>query len=300
MKPSLLIMAAGMGSRYGRLKQIEPLGPGGALLLDYSVYDALRSGFGKVVFVIRKDLEADFRELVGRRWEAKAPVRYVFQELGMLPEGFNVPPGRQKPWGTGHAIWVARDSIREPFAVINADDFYGRSSFKTLARHLSSLEDPSKTEFSMVGFKLRNTLSEHGTVSRAVCRTVAGYLREIVERLEIGTEGKKVFYREGGKNRPLKGTETVSMNMWGFTPALFKPLGEGFRKFLEAKGREEESEYLIPTVVDGMVRRKRCRVKVLPTQSPWFGMTYPEDREKVRQAIAKLLARKAYPENLWQ
>lgn len=299
MRPALLIMAAGMGSRYGGLKQMEPLGPGGAVLIDYSVFDAIRSGFGKVVFIIRRDLEADFKGLVGKKWEKKIPVRYVFQELEMLPEGFTVPPGRTKPWGTGHAIWTARDEIREPFAVLNADDFYGRDSFRILARHLSKLKDPAQLSFSMVGFKLKNTLSEHGTVSRGVCRTAAGYLKEVVERLEIGTEGKKVFYREAGKKTPLKGTEIASMNLWGFTPALFKPLGEGFRKFLEEKGREEKSEYLIPRVVDELVRGKKCRVKVLPTKSPWFGVTYPEDKEKVKAAIAKLVAKKAYPKNLW-
>jgi NDP-sugar pyrophosphorylase family protein len=291
-------MAAGMGSRYRGLKQMEPLGSGGAVLLDYSVYDAIRSGFGKVVFVIREDWGEAFQEAVGRRWEPKVPVRYVVQEPEMLPEGFTVPPGRQKPWGTGHAVWVARAALREPFAVVNADDFYGRDSFRILARHLSGLEDPCKPDFSMVGFELEKTLSVHGTVSRGVCRTASGWLEAVVERLEVGREGGRIFYREAGRQRSLEGTETVSMNMWGFTPALFEPLGEGLRRFLE-EGSEGDSEYLIPRVVDQLVRGQRCRVKVLSTRSSWFGLTYPQDREEARRALAKRVARGAYPEHLW-
>jgi len=278
---------------------MEALGPGGATLLDYSVYDALKAGFGKVVFVIRRDIEDDFKKIVGRKWEGKVPVRYVFQELSMVPEGFKAPEGRKKPWGTGHAIWVAQAAILEPFAVINADDYYGKDSFKVLGKHLSKLKDMGRTDYSMVGFKLKNTLSEHGTVSRGVCKVQAGKLKEVVERVEIGQEGKKAYYQEEGKRFPLKGTETVSMNMWGFTPRLFEQLGAGFRRFLEEKGGEERSEFLIPRVVDELVRKKAAQVKVLPTKSPWFGVTYPEDKERVKAAILKLVEKGAYPERPW-
>ncbi len=299
MKPSLLIMAAGMGSRYGGLKQMETLGPGGATLLDYSVFDALKAGFGKIVFVIRHEIEDDFKRIVGKKWESRVPVRYVFQELAMVPEGFQVPLERKKPWGTGHAIWVAQAAIQEPFAVINADDYYGRDSFKVLGQYLAKIKKIGKSDYAMVGFKLKNTLSEHGTVSRGVCKVRSSHLREVVERTEIGWEGKKVYYREGDKKRPLKGLETASMNMWGFTPILFDQLGKDFTQFLKERGREEKSEFLIPRVVDGLIRKDRAKVKVLPTRSPWFGVTYPQDKEKVRQAIQKLVDRKLYPENLW-
>jgi NDP-sugar pyrophosphorylase family protein len=294
MKPSLLIMAAGMGSRYGGLKQMEALGPGGTTLLDYSVHDAVKAGFGKVVFVIRRDIEDDFKKIVGRKWEAKVPTRYVFQELSMVPDGFRVPEGRKKPWGTGHAIWVAQAAIQEPFAVINADDYYGRDSFKVLGGHLSKLKDIQAPSYSMVGFKLKNTLSEHGTVSRGVCQVGAGYLKEVVERVEIGQEGRKIYYQEGGERHLLKGTETVSMNMWGFTPRLFGQVGEGFVKFMKEKGGEEKSEFLIPRVVDALVRGKKAKVKVLPTKSPWFGVTYPEDKSSIQKALAKIHTQDRY------
>ncbi len=317
MKPSLLIMAAGMGSRYGGLKQMEALGPGGATLLDYSVHDALRAGFGKVVFVIRRDIEDDFKKIVGKKWESKIPVRYVFQELGMVPEGFKVPATRKKPWGTGHAIWVAQGAIQEPFAAINADDYYGKQSFKVLAGFLKKLnpstflnKDSRKLragkemtpEYSMVGFVLKNTLSEHGSVSRGVCQIGPGKtLRKVVERTHIGKSGKKIFYvDESGKQKPLKGNETASMNMWGFTPSIFNQLGERFGLFLEEKGQEEKSEFLIPRVVDEMIRQKKAKVKVLASKDPWFGVTYPEDKEKVRASIHQMVAKKIYPESPWK
>ena len=301
MKPSLLIMAAGMGCRYGGLKQMETLGPGGATLLDYSVYDAIRAGFGKVVFVIRHDIEDDFKKIVGKKWETKIPVRYVFQELGMVPEGFQVPEARQKPWGTGHAIWVAQGAVQEPFAAINADDYYGRNSFKVLAGHLKKLSNFAKADYSMVGFHLKNTLSEFGTVSRGVCeKTSSGHLKKVVERLKIGKEGKKIWYLgEEGESHPLKGGATASMNMWGFTPVLFEQLGEKFKRFLKEKGREEKSEFLIPRVVDELIHEKKAKVKVLSSKDQWFGVTYPEDKEKVRESIHRLVAKKIYPEILW-
>ena len=297
MKPSLLIMAAGMGSRYGGLKQMEPMGPNGAKLLDYSVYDAIRAGFGKVVFVIRRDIEADFKSLVGKKWESRIPVRYVFQELGMVPEGFKVPEGRQKPWGTAHAIWVAQGAITEPFAAINADDFYGRNSFKVLASHLRKVQKNDDPAYAMVGFPLSKTLSEHGSVARGICRTAPGKkLKEVVERTQITKEGRKVFYLdESGKKHALKGTETASMNMWGFTPLLFTQLGQRFTVFLREKGNELKSEFLIPRVVDDCIAAKEATVRVLSTKDQWFGVTYPQDRQRVQEKVHQLVRRKVYP-----
>jgi NDP-sugar pyrophosphorylase family protein len=306
LKPSLVIMAAGMGSRYGGLKQMEAMGPHGAAILDYSIHDALRAGFGQVVFIIRKDLEKDFRRLVGKKWEKKAPVRYVFQELDLLPQGFQVPEGRQKPWGTGHAIWAARNVVREPFAAINADDFYGRGSFKVLGQFLKApgkeTTNGSKTPtFAMVGFPLSKTLSEHGTVARGVCVVGPGkQLRKVVERTQIGHEGRSIHYLdEKGKKHPLKGAQTVSMNMWGFTPHLFRLLDSEMVKFLKAKGNEPKSEFLIPRVVDQALAAKKIKVKVLPTKSEWFGVTYPEDKMKVQERLRKMSAQKVYPARPW-
>ncbi|HTC20928.1 MAG TPA: sugar phosphate nucleotidyltransferase [bacterium] len=302
MKPTLLIMAAGMGSRYGGLKQMEPMGPNGSTLLDYSVYDAMRAGFGKVVFVIRHDIEADFKKIVGKKWESTIPVRYVFQELAMVPEGFKVPQGRQKPWGTGHAVWVAQGAVQEPFAAINADDYYGRSSFKVLAGFLKKIKKTDSSGYSMVGFPLDKTLSEHGTVARGVCRLAQGRrLREVVERTQIGQEGRKVFYLdESGKKHPLKRNEVVSMNMWGFTPLIFRQLDKRFGEFLKEKGQDIKSEFLIPRVVDDAIASGESAVKVLSTQDRWFGVTYPQDREIVRENILNFVKRKVYPALLWE
>jgi len=293
-------MAAGMGSRYGGLKQMESLGPGGSTLLDFSVYDAIQAGFGKVVFVIRHDIEDDFKKIVGKKWESKIPVRYVFQKLGMVPEGFKVPETRKKPWGTGQAIWVAQAALQEPFAAINADDFYGRNSLKVLAGFLKKIKKRDQPNYGMVGFVLKKTLSENGTVSRGVCQvTPGGKLRKVVERLKIGKDGNKtVFVDEKGRNHKLTGGETVSMNMWGFTPALFEQLGMEFKKFLKEKGGEEKSEFLIPRVVDDLVRRKLAKVEVLSTRDQWFGITYPEDKAAVRQSMEKLEKKGLYPRKL--
>jgi NDP-sugar pyrophosphorylase family protein len=294
-------MAAGMGSRYGGLKQMEAMGPNGSTLLDYSVYDAMRAGFGKVVFVIRHDIEADFKKIVGKKWESQIPVRYVFQELGMLPEGFQVPEGRQKPWGTGHAVWVAQGAIQEPFAAINADDYYGRNSFKVLGAFLAKAKNNAAT-YSMVGFPLLKTLSEHGTVARGVCRIGAGKkLKEVVERTQIRKKGKKVFYLDAeGKSHALKGTETVSMNMWGFTPKIFQQLSGRFEEFLREKGKDLKSEFLIPRVVDDTIASRQATVKVLSTKDQWFGVTYSQDKERVKKSMEKMVKKKAYPTPLAQ
>jgi UTP-glucose-1-phosphate uridylyltransferase len=301
MKPTLLIMAAGLGSRFGGLKQIAPIGPENATLLDYSIYDALKAGFGKVVFIIRHDIEADFRKAIGQKWEKKIEVDYVFQELNMVPGGFAIPQTRQKPWGTGHAIWVARDGIREPFTVINADDYYGRNSYEVLLQGLQNVRDSQKTDYFMVGFQLKNTLSANGTVSRGICEVGPdGYLLKVVERLKIAKDGHKAkCLDEGIETSLLTGLETASMNMWGFTPKIFNQLENLFERFLSEKGREEKSEFLIPRVVDQLLAEKKATVKVLSTKDPWFGITYPEDKAAVCESIGKLIREGFYPEKLW-
>jgi choline kinase len=300
MKPSLLIMAAGMGSRYGGLKQVQAVGPGGAVLLDYSIYDALKAGFGRIVFIIRRDIEKDFKEIVGRKWEKRAPVSYVFQELGMVPEGFRVPEGREKPWGTGHAIWVAQNAIHEPFAVINADDFYGRESFQKLGAYLRKIKDKAASAYAMVGFSLAKTLSEHGTVSRGICRIDRrGFLKDIVECLKVGNrEGRAVNAGEEGGKKAFPPRTLASMNIWGFTPCLFNQLGGLFQEFLNEKGGELKSEFLIPRVVETIISRGQASVKMLTTRSQWFGMTYPEDLPLVRRKLEACVKKGVYPPTL--
>ncbi len=303
MKPTLMVLAAGIGSRYGGLKQLEPVGPNGELIIDYSVFDAIRGGFGKVVFVIRRDLEDAFREAIGRRFEGRIPVAYAFQERDALPPGFTLPPDRAKPWGTGHAILVAKDTVREPFAVINADDFYGRVGYRLLAGHLSrpaALNDPV-ANFCMVGFVLRNTLSEHGHVARGVCRTGADdMLASVTECTQIHPHGEGAIYRRAdGSEQPLTGDEIVSMNMWGFTPTLFPMLDEAFANFLREHGHNPKAECFIPSVVDDLIRAGRARVAVLPSPDRWQGVTYREDKPAVETAIRDLVARGEYPSPLF-
>jgi hypothetical protein len=295
-KPILLVLAAGMGSRYGGLKQIDPVGAHGETIIDYSIYDAIRAGFGKIVFVIRHDIEEAFKKMVGSRFEKKIPVEYVFQELSQLPPGFSLPPNRTKPWGTGQAILLTANTIHDPFAAINADDFYGANSFRVLAEHLQS----GSADFAMVGFTLRNTLSEFGSVARGVCRTnSAGFLESVTELTKIERDGTGAKAAGAdGKALPLTGDETVSMNMWGFTPALFGTLREGFVEFLKRQGREEKSEFYIPAAVNDIVRAGRARVKVLRSPDSWFGVTYREDRPFVVEGIRKLIVRGDYPEKL--
>ena len=292
-KPTLLVLAAGIGSRFGGLKQIDPVGPRGETIIDFSVYDALRAGFGKLVFVIRHDIESAFRETIGARFEGRAPVEYVFQELDKVPAGFAVPPTRKKPWGTGQAILMAADVIREPFAVINGDDFYGRNSFATLAAHLSS----GTSDYAMVGFTLKNTLSEFGSVARGLCRTTSeGYLESVTELTQIEKDGDQARYTDSaGKVHSLSGHETVSMNMWGFTPTLFPHLRREFEIFLRQCGQQEKSELYIPTVVNTLVQTGAERLKVLTSPDSWFGVTYREDRPRVVESIQRLIERGDYP-----
>ncbi len=289
MSLTLVVLAAGMGSRYGGLKQIDPVGPHGETVLDYAVFDALRAGFTRVVFVIRRDFEALFREQIGARYAGRIAVDYVFQSLDALPAGFTPPAGREKPWGTGHAVWCARDALAGNFAVINADDFYGADSFAQLAGFLRGARGGA---FAMVGFRLANTLSEHGVVSRGVSRADAdGTLREITEHTGIAPA-------EVGAGKKFSGEEIVSMNCWGFTPALFAGLDAQFRGFLAARGQEPKSEFYLPAAVSTMIARGEAAVRVLPTASTWFGVTYREDKPRVTAAIADLVARGLYPAQL--
>jgi UTP-glucose-1-phosphate uridylyltransferase len=297
MSETLLVLAAGMGSRYGGLKQIDPVGPGGETIIDYSIYDALRAGFDKLVFVIRKDIEADFREAVGARFEKRIAVEYVFQELDKLPPGFTVPAGRTKPWGTTQAILMAETVIREPFAAINADDFYGANSFKVLANQLKS----GSADYSMVGFVLRNTLSDFGGVARGVCEVDAkGYLTHIVELTKVEREGSGArSLNPDGTWQKLTGDEPVSMNMWGFHPSIFVHLRREFTDFLARQGQEQKSECYIPMTIGNLVRSGHARCRVLRSDAAWFGVTYREDRPLVVEGIRKLIARGEYPAQLW-
>jgi NDP-sugar pyrophosphorylase family protein len=296
MKRTLLVLAAGMGSRYGGLKQIEPVGPNGETIIDYSIFDAIRAGFERLVFVIRRDIERPFKELVGSRFEGRLPVEYVFQELDKVPAGFAVPAQRKKPWGTSHAILMAAEAIDGPFAVINADDFYGKASYELLAEHLKS--DPK--DYAMMGFVLKNTLSEFGSVARGLCRTSPdGYLEGVTELTKIEKDGAAAKNTElDGKIRKLTGEELVSMNMWGFGPSLFAHLKREFALFLKERGQEEKSEFYIPTLVNTLVERKLERVKVIRTPAAWFGVTYREDRPRVVESIRELIKGGEYPEML--
>lgn len=301
MKPTLLVLAAGMGSRYGGLKQLDPVGPSGETIIDYSIFDAARAGFAKVVFVIRKDIESAFKDSVANKYRNIIQVEYAFQRLDDLPAPYTPPAGREKPWGTGQAILAARELIREPFAVINADDFYGRNSFKNLAECLSGIKNTDAGDFSMVGFKLRNTLSEHGSVSRGICsRNQLGQLISAEELTCISPDGKGAVNRNpDGSIRQLSGDEIVSLNMWGFTPVLFKHLSNLFCEFLEQKGQELKSEFYIPFAVNSMINSGDAAVRILETPDNWFGVTYREDKPAVAAAIQSLVDSGEYPVRLF-
>ena len=295
--PTLLVMAAGLGSRYGGLKQLDPVGPSRETLIDYSIYDAIRAGFSRVVFVIRKDIEAVFRETVGVRFSSRIAVDYVFQEIDGLPHGFAPPPGRTRPWGTAHAVLVAADAIQTPFAAINADDFYGAHSFRLLTQHLSS----GSPDSAMVAFILRNTLSPFGTVSRGICELdCGGCLQAIVERTQIAPAGQHARNTDPeGHITQLTGDELVSMNLWGFTPAIFPELHEYFARFLTQHASDLTAEAFLPSFVSSLITAGRARVRVLQTPDPWFGITYREDLPRVAAGIRALIAGGHYPERLW-
>lgn len=304
MKPVLLVLAAGLGSRYGGLKQFDPVGPSGEIIVDYSVYDAIRAGFGKVVFLIRKSMEKTFRETVSNKYEGKIKVDYAFQETDAIPAGFLIPEERNKPWGTAHAVLTAKDVIiNEPFAVINADDFYGRAGFKLLADYLvdTPFETNGVANFAMSGFILKNTLSEHGTVARGVCRVNSeGYLSDIVELTKISRCGDATKnLAEDEAVIDLSGDEIVSLNMWGFTPAIFTHLESQFIEFLNEKIDIPKSEFFIPSVVDRMIKEKSAKVKVLESSDSWFGVTYRNDKPMVVARIRELIGAGIYPAKLF-
>lgn len=297
MSPTLVILAAGMGSRYGGLKQTVPVGPGGESIMDYSIFDALQAGFGKVVFVLRRQMEELFHEAYGARIGMRVGVEYAFQELDMLPAGFTLRAGRTKPWGTAHAVLAAQTCVHEPFAVINADDFYGADGFHKLSAHLRS----GSPDYAMAGFMLEQTLSEHGSVARGICEvTQEGYLKSIAELTGIAREGDHVANIDAsGRRSALTGRETVSMNMWAFTPAVFAQLNDVFVRFLDKNGTSLTAECYLPTSVNELIGRGEARVKVLPAAASWFGVTYRADHERVAQNIARLVEAGNYPARLW-
>ena len=300
MKPTLFVLAAGMGSRYGGLKQLDGLGPHGETIMDYSIYDAIRSGFGKIVFVIRKDFEDDFRAKILSKYENHIPVEVVFQALDNLPEGFVCPEGRTKPWGTNHAVLMGKDVIKEPFAVINADDFYGRNSFEVIAKELSTPKD-RKGDYCMVGFRVGNTMSESGSVARGVCENKDGYLTTVVERTAIAYNEKHEisFTDENGVEQILDPNTPVSMNLWGFTPDYFEFSEKYFVDFLNENISKPKAEFFIPLVVNELVTKGDATVKVLDTDSKWFGVTYAADRQGVVDMFAELHANGEYPEKMF-
>jgi len=291
--PTLLVLAAGMGSRYGGLKQLDPVGPGGETLLDYSVHDALRAGFDRVVFLIRRDIEKEFRAMIGARYEGKIAIGYAFQQLDDLPPGFTPPAARTKPWGTAHAVWCARDTIKAPFAAINADDFYGADSFRLLGHFLASVDPAAHpATFAMAGYRLDKTLSEHGTVARGICEVGDGELLGGVE--EVTDIARRPDGAIASGDRTFAPGTPVSMNFWGFTPQIFPLLEKILRDFLPEHGQSEKAECYIPSAVADMIASRAATVRVLPTDADWFGVTYREDRPRVVESIARLVAAGIY------
>ena len=302
MKPTLLILAAGIGSRYGSLKQIDPIGPAGETIIDYSIYDAINAGFGKVVFIIRREIEDDFKEVLLKKFQNFIPVEYVFQEISKVPEGITIPVGRIKPWGTGHAIMMAANAIHEPFAVINADDYYGADAFTKMAAYLTSLDKSQQSNYAMVGYLLKNTLSEHGAVSRGVCElSKDSLLQKVTECINIHNSHEGIIYNDNNEPGIILPAETiVSMNFWGFTPSFFAHLSQQFASFIQLNYNQLKAEFYIPTVVDNLIKSGEAQVKVLKSADQWFGVTYKEDKPIVIQKINQLIKNGAYPANLWR
>ena len=293
-------MAAGMGSRYGSLKQVDSFGPSGETIMDYSVYDAVRAGFGRAVFVIRRSIEAEFQQTIQARFRDKIDVDYVFQELDQVPAGVTVPEQREKPWGTGHAVLVAAPKVDTPFAVINADDYYGAQSFQRMADYLTPLANDS-TDYCLLGYQLNNTLSDHGYVSRGVCQSdPEGYLQHVTERTRIyRTDEGGIVYEEDDQRVSLTGDETVSMNLMGFAPSVFQYFEEYFVDFMKERGHELKSEFYLPFVMNEVIQRGVARVKVIPTPDQWFGVTYHEDKAVAQEKLKTLVQQGVYPERLW-
>ncbi|HIZ44414.1 MAG TPA: nucleotidyltransferase [Firmicutes bacterium] len=303
-KPVLVIMAAGMGSRYGGLKQIDPVDEYGNIIMDFSIYDAKQAGFEKVVFIIKKENEADFRAAIGDRIGKQMETAYVYQSLDRLPEGFAVPEGRVKPWGTGHAILCCEGTVDGPFAVINADDYYGREAFQVIYDALAASEDREPYQFAMVGYQVENTLTENGSVARGVCETdEEGMLKTITERTRIMREGDVIVYTgENGVREEIPEGTPVSMNLWGFSRGILKELSLRFPEFLKTALRENplKGEFFIPTVVDELIHEGKARVRVLRSRDRWFGVTYKEDKRSVMEAVRKFKQNGLYPEKLWE
>ncbi len=298
MKPTLLILAAGMASRYGSMKQIQSFGPGGETIMDYSIYDAIRAGFGKVVFIIREDFAEDFKEIFEPKLKGKIATDYVYQDLRSFINGYQVPAERTKPWGTAHAVLCAKDAVKEPFAVINADDFYGRDAFEKAAKFLTS--EVREDLYSIIGYELVKTLSDHGTVSRGVCEVdEQGYLVSIAERTKVGTENGKIIYEENGQKHELTSGAKVSMNFWCFHPSVFSITEKAFHEFLAKSASDPKAEFFIPIIGDHLVRSGFGRIKVIPTGSQWFGVTYKEDAPEVKASLEHLVHQGEYPPRLW-
>lgn len=299
MKPTLVILAAGMGSRYGGLKQLDELGPNGEAIIDYSLYDAIRAGFGKVVFIIRTDFADEFKARFEPNLKGRIATDYVYQSLDKVPEGFTVSLDREKPWGTAHAVMMAADVVKEPMAVINADDFYGSEAYRVMADFLVTSKDSS--EYSMIGYRISNTLSPYGSVSRGVCMTDEnGYLTSVVERTKIRREPEGIFYYEGEDRFPLDENAPVSMNFWGMKPEVFKYIKEGFSKFLTEHGHESKTEYFIPLLINDNIVKGNISTRVLACDSSWFGITYREDKPLAQKEIRSLIEQGEYPADLWK
>jgi UTP-glucose-1-phosphate uridylyltransferase len=300
MTPSLLILAAGMGSRYGGLKQVDSFGPSGEAIIDYSIYDAMQAGFRKIVLVIRKNMEADFRSFFDGRFSPELDIQYVYQELDQIPEGLEVPSDRIKPWGTGHAVMVASARIQEPFVIINADDYYGSGSYQLAFEYLSSI-DPASSKYCILGYQVSKTLSDFGHVSRAICETDAdGNLSGLVERTQIFRSNDQIVYKDDdGQQVPVTENTPVSMNMMGFTHTIFAHLSDAFRVFLKENIDNVKSELFLPNVVGELIQRGQAEVKVLPTAESWFGVTYKEDKPIVIKKIKGLVDKGKYPTPLW-
>ena len=300
-KPSIVVLAAGLGSRYGSLKQIDQFGPSGETIIDYSIYDAIRAGFKKVVFIIRKNIEDEFKEVFVGKFSDSIEIDYAFQEIDIVPDGIKVPAERVKPWGTGHAVLMAADKVNAPFAVINADDFYGAQSFQLLYDYLDGL-NIQELNACLIGYRLKNTLSDHGYVSRGVCTLVNGnYLDEVTERIHIQKEaGNKIFFIENDEKFPLTGEELVSMNLVGFTPMFFDTLKAGFEQFVKNNIDNPKAEYFLPDAVTGIIKNQGVKMPVIETPELTYGVTYQEDKPIVKEMIQKLVDRGIYPKNLWK
>jgi len=300
MKPTLLILAAGLGSRYGGVKQMDKIGPSGESIIDYSVYDAIEAGFGKVVFVLNPRIEQDFRDIYEPRLKGKIETEFVLQEIHNIPEGIEFNPERVKPWGTGHAVMMAKEVINEPFAVINADDFYGREAYQVMADFLNTLSN-DHTNYSMVGYLLKNTISEFGTVSRGICNTDKNnHLTDVVERTSIEKKGEHIIYLENDNEFNIDENSIVSMNFWGFTPVFFSQMERDFKKFIVENAQQLKAEFYIPLVANNLVKQNEATIKVLQSSAQWFGVTYQEDKPATIKKVSDLVTKGIYPENLWK